>query len=193
MMQRIDRKYLLVGAGLLAALFILCVVMFAGLSVKQKNRSAVIPNVPVLELTYCNDSGVKPCVVSFGIDVNDNMWVNILVANLSVPDFYLKITYNASDNTYECQKSSVALNSVYCVGPKLPPGQLLHLVLISIRDEQLLAEGDLSIIGLAFPQVEITVSTPTPALSTQPSPVFLPSIEPSLTLSSPAKPSYPNP
>ena len=119
-------------------------------------------STPVLDLVYCKDEQVKPCVVSFGLDVNDNMLVNILLPDLTFPGFYLKIMRGEDSVSYSCRRIQTALNNAYCIGEKLPPGESLHLMLISTRDDTLLAEGNLSIIGLAFPTLEIAIPTDVP-------------------------------
>jgi len=125
---------------------------------------------PVSNLAYCTDEQVKPCVVSFGIDADGNMLVNLLLPDLFYPDFYLKITRDELDISYECQRIAASLNNAYCIGENLPPGEVLHLMLISTKDEVLLAEGSLSIIGLAFPTLEIVISTAVPTMSPGPTP-----------------------
>ena len=117
---------------------------------------------PVLDLDYCNDEQVKPCVVSFGIDVDGNMLVNILLPDLLFPGFYLDVTRGDVNVSYTCRRITAAPNDAYCIGEKLPPGEALHLKLISTRDGALLAQGTLSIIGLAFPTLEIAIPTEIP-------------------------------
>lgn len=146
---------------------------------------------PVSELTYCSDDQVKPCVVSFGVDADDNMLVNILVPNISYPDYYLKITRNGTDETsiYKCLRIRSSPNSTYCIGAKMPPGETLHLLLISTKDDTLLAEGELSIVALAFPTLDVSTSTPEATLTP-------PSVSPTptdLTFPVPTKPQPPSP
>lgn len=124
----------------------------------------------VTELVYCGSSDIKPCVVSFNLDEDNNMLVNLLLSDLSYPDFYLKITRGGYTISYECQRIAASPNNANCIGENLPPGELLHLMLISTKDEVLLAEGSLSIIGLAFPTLEIVIPTDMPITSPEPSP-----------------------
>ena len=160
-------------------------------------------------LPYCSDADVKPCVVSFGVDEKDNMLVNLLVP-AAYSRFYLKITYNGTENVYKCVRVGSSLYSAYCVGEKVPPGQTFHLMLFAEEDDTLLAEGDLSIIGLAFPSIGIVTVTPqdTATLpSVSPAPTEGPTETPDFLLpastptfgspqpstSNPTLPSYPNP
>jgi len=122
-------------------------------------------DISVLDLAYCNDDQVKPCVVSFGTDVDDNMLVNLLLPDLSFPNFYLKITRGDDDAIYDCQRIAPAPNNAYCIGRRLSPGETLHLMLFSTKDDTLLAQGDLPIIGLAFPTLEIAIPTDAPTMT----------------------------
>lgn len=167
---------------------------------------AVIPapqtpaaSAPAAELVYCTDEQVKPCIVSFSVDARDNMLINLLLPGLSFPSFSLTITRGGVETVYACQRVSYAVNSAYCAGPKQPPGEPLTLRLIASKDQTLLAQGTLSIIGLAFPTLGIAPFTPqetfTPA-AIEPSlavstPLDTPLVLPTRT--KPLPPSYPNP
>jgi hypothetical protein len=158
-------------------------------------------NAPASGLAYCADEQVRPCVVSFSVDADENMLVNLLLPDLSFPTFYLKITSGSVETVYTCQRVGTAIDNAYCTGPKQSPGETLTLKLISTGDETLLAQGDLSIIGLAFPTLGVAVTTPleeapTALLIASPSPTLLsPFILPTPTRTQPSYPgpSYPNP
>jgi hypothetical protein len=67
-------------------------VLFAfGLLLLPKAGSSVAPTpsaaAPPAKLVYCSNEGSKPCVVSFGVDVRDNMLINLLLPDLSFPAF----------------------------------------------------------------------------------------------------------
>lgn len=162
--------------------------------IDSDDPQSAVQNAPASSLTYCNDEGTRPCVVSFGVDVDGNMLVNLLLPDRSFPAFYLKVLRGTQELIYECRRVNTAPNSAYCTGPKLPPGETLHLILISTGNEALLAEGDLSIIGLAFPTVDVVTSTPiTPTagtLTAQPTQTRTPVRSPTPTRTAP---SYPNP
>jgi hypothetical protein len=199
------RNRWLIAGTVLAVLVTLLTLLNRQISPKTERSGT-----EVLELTYCSEKQVKPCVVSFSLDANGNMLVNILLPDHSFPGFYLKIMHGDGEARYRCQKIAAAPSNAYCIGEELPPGETLRLMLVSARDDVLLAQGDLSIIGLAFPTVEITIPTPigspteelmlaeTP-MSTEPSVVVLPTptllLPPSLMLTQTAYPNppYPNP
>jgi len=160
----VNRKQLIIGgvvivfAVLLTLGVTISVVVWDKLNAPKEatgQQTSVVPDLP-----YCSEDDVKPCVVSFGVDVNDNMIVNILVPDLTYSRFYLKITHNEIENVYKCVRVRASLYSAYCTGKKMSPGMTLHLMLISEKDDTLLAEGNLSIIGLALPTVEIVSPTP---------------------------------
>ena len=63
-----------------AVLIIIGVVALAALWRKLTTRSSEAgQRTPISGLKYCGDDDVRPCVVSFGVDMDDNMIVNILV------------------------------------------------------------------------------------------------------------------
>ena len=159
-----------------------------------------VRDVPVLKLVYCSEESAKPCIVSFSTDANDNMLVNILLPDMAFPIFYLKIDHSEGESMYNCQRVRQANSTAYCAGKKLHPGEVLHLSLVSIRDSIVLAEGDLSIIGLAYPTLGIVIPTSEVAaaeLSAIPAPTETPNfIIPLPTQTqrpTPTVPSYPPP
>ena len=172
-------------------------VLVAGVVIFQRRDAPGLPagtpqDAPVPVLAYCSEEQVKPCVVSFSVDAFDTMLVNILLPDLSFPNFYMKIVHGAGETIYKCQRLGTTLNTAYCVGEKLPPGVTLRLMLFALKDDALLAEGDLPIIGLAFPTVGVAVSTPTGT----PAAVETSTATPSeiIVLPTPTgRPSYPNP
>jgi len=124
------------------------------------------------------------------------MLVNLLVPASFSPDFYLKIVRNTGETRYECQMVENFPTSFYCVGEKMPPGGVFQFMLVSSKDDTLLANGDISILGLAFPTFEMAISNPSPvntktpvqSLSTK-----TPPTQPIPKLPSPTNPAYPNP
>ena len=191
-------------AGIINTILLVVGVMFV-LNNRPKDPVETSQDVPVSILAYCTEQQVKPCVVSFSLDVNDNMLVNILLPDQSFPDFYLTIrrSANESESMYPCQRVKEAVNNAYCTGDIMPPGEMLHLKLISIKEAILLAEGDLSILGLAYPTVGIAPPTTETPVTDFPSTVSPTSTEPVLEQTQPpiiilptfpeTPPSYPNP
>ena len=159
-----NRKQLIIGGLIVAFVVLLTLGITISIVVWDRGNDSPIMTgqrtTVVSELSYCGDDDARPCVVSFGVDVNDNMIVNLLVPDLTYTRFYLKITYNGIENNYKCVRVRASLYSIYCVGEKMPPGVPLHLMLIVEEDGVLLAEGELSIIGLVFPGIDIVSATP---------------------------------
>lgn len=190
-----SRKQWIVVGIILVVVFLVGVVFFRGGD--SDPQPEPVQNAPVSPLGYCSEEDIKPCVVSFSVDAFENMLINILLPDLSFPNFYIRIAHSRGETLYACQRLGAALNSAYCAGEKLPPGEKLNVMLFSAKDDALLAQGELSLIGLALPTVGVAVSTPqntatAPAGAPTPtsSPVFiLPT--PSETQSSYPNPSYP--
>ena len=181
---------------------IILVLIVSGIMLLQKSSDGpteTVQNQSFSSLGYCSEEDNRPCVVSFSVDARDNMLINLLLPDLSFPNFRLTIVHGGVETRYACQRIGSAVNNAYCAGPKLSPGEVLTLKLISTRDETLLAQGDLSIIGLAFPTMGIAVSTPQEAptmLMVLPTPTTLPLfVLPTQTETQPSypNPSYPNP
>jgi hypothetical protein len=149
-MQRAAPKYILI---LLAAGLIL-------LSACRPHTPAASDQfITVPLLGYCAADQYKPCIVSFSTNAWDNMLINLLLPDRSFPPFHLIVLRGESEISYACQRLTGGLNNAYCAGPKLPPGEIVTLKLISNDDDTLLAQGDLTIIGLAFPTMEIALVT----------------------------------
>jgi hypothetical protein len=180
---------------------VITILLAVGLMVFQPGNpddgpQAAVQGTPASSLTYCSDEQTRPCVVSFSVDVDGNMLVNLLLPDRFFPSFYLMVRRGQQEILYDCRRVNAAPNSAYCIGEKLPPGEVLHLMLLSTGDDILLAEGDLSIIGLAFPTMEVV--TPTPITATPGTPTVSPTpTRPSFRTPTPAPtrtaPSYPNP
>ncbi|MCK6540331.1 MAG: hypothetical protein L6Q26_09755 [Anaerolineales bacterium] len=153
-----NRKQWIVVGILVTILLVIGVVSLLGNNAEDSPEA--IQEGPVPELTYCNEENSGPCIVSFGLDADGDMLVNLLLPSLSYPHFRLKILRGETGFDYACRRLSVGRNNAYCSGEKVPPGEILHLMLISTRGGDLLAEGYLSIIGLAFPTVGVVSVTP---------------------------------
>ncbi|PWB69496.1 MAG: hypothetical protein C3F07_19865 [Anaerolineales bacterium] len=191
----VNQKQMIVGGVVLLLLLVLGTVALRNSSRGPADPVRATSTFPVTGLVYCNGEEVKPCVVSFAIDVDGNMLVNLLLPDLTFPGFYLKITRGDNENTYKCRRVSEAPNSAYCTGEKQPPGEILHLRLLATRNDALLSEGDLSIIGLAFPTLPLSTLTPTvsPTAQLTASPTQTPTVRPGVPTPTRTKPSDPNP
>jgi len=201
----VNRKYLIAG---LAALALLCILNMAGIGnllLQEMNKPApASKRMLVTELTYCNSNDIRPCVVSFRLDTDNNMLINILTPDSSYPYFYLKINNAYEENQYQCRPAEDVPLNVECIGREMYPGESLHFVLISSSDEIVLAEGNFAIIGLllAIPGGDTTeTATPTETFEATseatefPTPFILkpPTASPTKGGTITITPSYPNP
>jgi len=159
----------MIAGGILAIVVLGIFALLLNRLGSQPAANADINQPDILELAYCNEEQIRPCVVSFGLDIDNNMLVNFLLPDLSYPEFYLQVVRGDVNISYECQRIASALNNAYCIGEKLPPGESLRLILISNIDGAILAQGSLSILGLAFPTLDIFL--PTDSLTGTPAPI----------------------
>ena len=194
-----DRNRLIAGAALAV---VLIVVFVYGLFERRTEQPRANQRAPLSELGYCSSEDVRPCIVSFSLDSDGNMLVNILTPETSFPAFYLKIIHEAGENIYECQKVKKFPENVYCIGEEMRVGEILQFLILSTREDSLLAEGNFAIIGLALPTPEddlTAVITPTPqdemtatVSPTEAGPFGTVTAAPTRPKSTPS-PSYPNP
>ena len=98
------------------------------------------------------------------------MLVNLLTPGTDFPAFYLKIIHEAGESIYECQRVENFPANRYCTGQEMRAGEILQFLLISEREETLLAEGNFAIVGLALPtpQDQATVSPTATVTGEQP-------------------------
>ena len=187
-----NRNRLITGVAIIAFLGILVVSVTGLLLLERKNNQPQInQRSPLASLAYCSSKGDRPCILSFGLDADENMLINILTPSPSFPDFYLKIRRKNGDSIYQCEKVKRFPTSVYCLGEKMPPGSLLQFMIISSEGDTVLAEGSLAIIGLALPMPGIAFSVPTGEATASPTQGSLLKT-PTPTTGTPS-PSYPNP
>jgi len=188
----VNRKRLIAGISILAILVIAAVgFLFA----RSKNsQPQAHRRLPVSNLGYCGSNNSKPCIVSFSLDADGNMLVNLLTPKSSYPAFYLTISNVNIENRYECLKVKGFPTNVYCTGRQMDPGEALQFNIISTKDDIVLAEGNFAIIGLllATPNTELT-ATDSPS-ATEPL-IILEILTPVATELTPSYPnsSYPNP
>jgi hypothetical protein len=173
----VNRTRLIRGISIAAVLILLSISGLVLFKEREKRQARVDQRVPLQGLGYCTSNQITPCVVSFSQDSDKNMLVNLLTEGAFYPDFYLKIKTDEKDHIYVCRKVNTFATSVYCTGKVLPIGEVFQFLIFSLNEDILLAQGNLSIIGMALATPEVFVS-PTPA------PVGTPS---------PSYPSYPGP
>lgn len=192
------RQRLLAGIGI-AFLLIVSIAGLTRLSTEWQGRQTQVNHrEPVSGLGYCGPDPVTPCIVSFSLDRDGEMLVNVLADDPLFPAFYLKVRHEEGESVYPCQEVQGFSASVYCIGKALPVGNVFQFFILALEDNRLLAQGDFSIIGMAFSTVEVnstsTGSTPFAVSTTNGLASRTPT--PSLGTPTPAgtrTPSYPNP
>ncbi len=157
--SHMNRNRLIVGI-VIFTVFIILVSSGAAILFREWNgrQARVDQRKPLASLGYCNSNQVRPCILSFSLDLNGNMIVNLLTDDPS--DFYLKINHNEGASIYECQKVKEFSTNTSCIGEAMSLGEVLQFVIISTNGDTPLAEGRFPIIGLALATPEI-YSTPT--------------------------------
>lgn len=195
----VNRKKLIAGLAILAVLIILVSAGAGFLLTRLKKQPQAHQRLLVSNLGYCNSNNLKPCIVSFGLDADGSMLVNLL-APAAYPDFYLTIGDVNVVNKYECQQAADFPTNVHCTGTEMYPGTALQFSLVSIKDDTVLAEGNFAIIGLLLPNPE-EEATATPLATETFEPIETPTaflLEIFTPLPTPGTPilitpSYPNP
>ena len=99
---RVNRKQLLIMGIILVSVVVVFAVLL-NLFSRSDDTKEDSNFATVSDLAYCNEEQVKPCVVSFGLDADNNMLVNFLLPDLSFPEFYLQIVRGEVNVFYTLQ------------------------------------------------------------------------------------------
>ena len=198
--DHLNQNRLTAGIGLLVLLILIAIGMLLLSRERASRQTQVNWREPVPALGYCDSEQNTPCIVSFSLDSNGEMLVNILTEGSSFPAFYLKIRHSDGESIYPCQPVAGFSTSVYCTGKALAMGEELHFFIHAIDDNRLLAQGNFSIIGMALSTVQVFVSPTegTPSPGTASPAVGTGTITPTAPRGTPTStptrtPSYPNP
>lgn len=156
----VNRNRLIAGLVILAV-FMTLILFGSILLLRQWNsRQAQTGQRETLSsLRYCSSNQLRPCVVSFHLDANGNMVINLLTER-DAPDIYLRIKQDEREKIYQCQKEQGLSTNLACTGEKLPVGEAFSFVIVSTQKDVPLAEGTFPIIGLAIATPEVFM-TPT--------------------------------
>ena len=185
---------MIVGISIAVVLVVLVIAGVVYLLARLKNQPQAKQRTLISELVYCNSHDIRPCIVSFSVDADGNMLVNLLIPASNYPDFYLTISAGEVVNRYECEQVEDFPTNVYCTGVEMPPGEPLQFNIIALEDETILAEGNFAIIGLLLPNPAQEATT-TALVTESPTPFLLdfPTPSPTLRVTATRTPSYPNP
>lgn len=144
---------------------LLCVILAAAGSVllfgALKNRQGQLGHrAPLPPISYCSPDDARPCIVSFTLDRDGKMSINIQTESTSSTDFDVQIKHGEAEKLYTCRRTGAFSTSVVCIGDAMPAGEALQFLVLSRKDHSLLAEGTFPIIGLALATPE-AATTPT--------------------------------
>jgi hypothetical protein len=156
----VNRNQLIVGLFTLAV-FLTLAIFGSILLLRQWNSRQVDvgQRQPLQGLSYCSSIQLRPCILSFSVEANGNMVINLLTDRRAT-NVYLKVRQDQRETIYQCQKVEGFSTNLACAGEKLPVGEALSFVIVSSEEDVALAEGTFPIIGLAIATPEIFV-TPT--------------------------------
>jgi hypothetical protein len=187
----VNRKRLILGISIAAVFILLSISGFALFKDWQSRQVHVDQRFPLQRLSYCSSDQVTPCIISFSLDPNGDMIVSFLTTGAFYPDFYLKIKQGETNHIYTCEKVSKFATGVYCTGAALSLGEVFQFSIFSLKEDVLLAEGSLSIIGMAIGTPAIALLTPSEEATASPTETLLST--PTLVRATPTlPPSYPN-
>jgi len=190
----VNRKKTILGITIAVVLVVLVIAGVVYLFSRFKTHPQAKQRALISELVYCNSHDLRPCIVSFSVDADGNMLVNLLIPASDYPDFYLTISSSDVTNRYECQQVEDFPTNIYCTGAEMYPGEPLQFNIIALEDETILAEGNFAIIGLLLPNPAEEATT-TALVTESPTPFLLdfPTPSPTLRVTATRTPSYPNP
>lgn len=156
----VNRNRLIVGLVILAV-FMILVISGTIILLRQSNsrQAGTGHREPLQALSYCSSNQIRPCILSFSLDADGKMVINML-ADRRATDVYLKTRQGERETKYPCEKVQGFSTNLVCTGEQMPVGEALSFLLVSAEEDMELAEGTFPIIGLAIATPEIFV-TPT--------------------------------
>lgn len=185
----------------LAGIFLLVFLLLAWRIVSLQKAASEASVEPVLKIGYCGAEPEELCVLSFGRDVDENMFVSIFVPDRKFPDFNVRVKRIAGESVYECERNKEVPTNVFCYGDMVNLQEKMEVSLIATSDERLIAAGDfilkaLLISDLALDKKSDGTSTSEPIVDETPAtPEFFgaPVATPTRTPTKTPDASYPNP
>lgn len=196
--SHINRKWWIAGIIVAIVLVLLILLLINRYVQALQGEPGIGARSPVPQLGYCSPESSEVCITSFVQVVDGFMEVYFQIPHAYYPEFILVIDRYGVESTYECERVEDSPTVVMCWGAPHAPGELLQFKIISRNRGTLLAEGKLSIIGIAL-STPVIVETPTETLTETPSatPTMTEVLPPTHVLGTPSPvgtpPSYPNP
>lgn len=126
----------------LAGIFLLVLLLLAWRIVSLQKAASEAAVEPVLKIGYCGAEPEELCVLSFGRDVDENMFVSIFVPDRKFPEFNVRVKRIAGESVYECERNKEVPTNVFCYGDMVNLQEKMEVSLIATSDERLIAAGD---------------------------------------------------
>lgn len=121
--------------------------------------------VVVTNINMCDVNAGELCVVTLGVDDQDNLIVSFQLPSADYPLFYLKASNKGNVNTYPCEVITDTPTSVFCSGIRTPLGEYIDMEVYTSEGDALLARGKLLVTALmrVTPVTSFGTPTSTPA------------------------------
>jgi hypothetical protein len=124
-------------------------------------------NIPVAEVTLCDEDASDLCIVMFGANSLNRMVINFQLPSEDYAPFYVKADNRGTVSVYSCQVAESLPPSAYCTGVRTPLGETIDITVFTTDEDQLIARGTflVSAIALSTP-ISLPTETPTGAVAT---------------------------
>jgi len=106
------------------------------------------PKDGVLEISQCNEAASDLCVVTFGLDDQDNMVIHFQLPKADYPLFYINASNRGNVNTYSCEVVTAEPTNVFCRGIRTPLGEYIDMEIYTVDGDTLIAQGKFLISSL---------------------------------------------
>jgi len=145
------RTFIILGAiGLV--LFVLFWVAILTLAVKfVRGLSADKVEVPVVEMTLCDEDSSDLCVVNFGTNSLNRMVINFLLPDEEYAAFYVKAKSRDTVGVYTCEVDESDSTVARCTGLRTPLGETIDLEVYTTDGDTLIAHGTFLVSAVAIP------------------------------------------
>ena len=179
------QKFIVLGA--IGFVFLLFWFVVLALVIKTTRGSNKDVEMPVAEVTLCDEDASGLCIVTFGANSRNNMVINFQLPNAGYVPFYVKAGTRGMVSVYSCVVTESAPTSAYCTGVRTPLGETIEIEVYTIDEDKFVARGTFLVSAVAL-WTPISLPSETPTQVEVPTPieaVHTPTATPDV--------SYPNP
>jgi hypothetical protein len=138
--------------------FIIAIALALGCSPSQD--AGPDPTATPLALARCAEASGILCVATFGIMPPDKMLVAVTAPVGGLSDIQLRVTHRGVTSVFACTASEDFPNSFNCTGPQAQLGSTIHIDVMVIGADVVLAGGDFFLSGFAVPTVQLQTPPP---------------------------------